>query len=131
MEQAWAIQQQAAKDSKPLSPKEEAAHLKAVRELIGDDEFLAELVVRLRSVNSEQAPYANDLVLVWCHEAADTITRLQGEVERLEADLNAALGHMMNAKIDLDTGAPKRTAAATLSSGIRRATAALKETDNG
>jgi len=51
------------------------------------------------------------------------------EVERLRADLSAALGYMLNAKIDLDTGAPKKTAAATLEGGIKRVRAALKETD--
>jgi hypothetical protein len=31
---------------------------------------MSDLIERLESVNGEQAPYANDLVLAWCHEAA-------------------------------------------------------------
>jgi hypothetical protein len=39
------------------------------------------LVEQLRSVNSEQAPYANDLVLGWCHHAADVIEHLMAITE--------------------------------------------------
>jgi hypothetical protein len=45
------------------------------------------------------------------------------------AELKAALGHMLNAAIDLDTGAPKRTALATLNGGIKRAQAAIAALD--
>lgn len=46
-----------------------------------------DLPQRLRSVSNTQAPYANDLVLGWCHQAAHEITRLQGEVGRLREAL--------------------------------------------
>jgi hypothetical protein len=49
------------------------------------------------------------------------------EIARLRAELSAAIGYMTNAKIDLDTGAPKRTALATIDGGIKRARAALGE----
>ena len=41
------------------------------------------------------------------------------------AELRATVGYMLNAKIDLETGAPKRTALATLEGGIKRARDAL------
>jgi len=43
----------------------------------------------------------------------------------LLAALSAAKGYLLNAKIDLETGAPKRTAIATISGGIRMIDAAL------
>jgi hypothetical protein len=49
------------------------------------------------------------------------------EVERLRAELSAAIGYMTNAQIDLKTGAPKRTALATIEGGIKRARAAMGE----
>jgi hypothetical protein len=48
------------------------------------------------------------------------------EIDRLRAELSAAIGYMTNAAIDLSTGAPKRTALATIEGGIKRAKAALE-----
>ena len=56
------------------------------------------------------------------------------EIERLETELRACTGYMTNAAIDLETGAPKRTALATINGGIKRARAALsagESVDNG
>ena len=57
----------------------------------------------------------------YCAEAA----ALAAEIERLRGELSAATGYMLNAKIDLETGAPKRTAIATIEGGLRRARAAV------
>lgn len=38
---------------------------------------MSDIIDRLRSVNNTQAPYANDKVLGWCHEAAAEIERLR------------------------------------------------------
>ncbi len=43
----------------------------------------------------------------------------------LEAGLSAAIGYMMNARIDLETGATKKTAITTIQGGIDRARALL------
>ena len=57
----------------------------------------------------------------YCAEAA----ALAAEVERLAGELRAATGYLLNAKIDLEAGAPKRTAITTIEGGLRRARAAL------
>ena len=57
----------------------------------------------------------------YCAEAA----ALAAEIERLRGELSAATGYMLNAKIDLETGASKRTAIATIEGGLRRARAAV------
>ena len=50
----------------------------------------------------------------------------EAEVERLRDSLDTALGHLLNAEIDLRTGAPKQTAINTIRGGIKRIRAALK-----
>ena len=57
----------------------------------------------------------------YCAEAA----ALAAEIERLRCELSAATGYMLNAKIDMETGASKRTAIATIEGGLRRARAAV------
>lgn len=47
--------------------------------------------------------------------------KLMARIGVLEAALASAIGHLMNAKIDLETGCPKRTAIATIEGGIRLA----------
>lgn len=54
-------------------------------------------------------------------EAAATRDR----VEALEKALSAAAGYLLNAKIDLETGAPKRTAIQTIEGGLKIVTAVL------
>jgi hypothetical protein len=49
----------------------------------------------------------------WALAAADTI-------EHLEKEFKAAKGYMLNAAIDLETGAPKLTALRTINGGIAR-----------
>lgn len=46
---------------------------------------------------------------------------------KLIAALHAARGYMLNAQIDLTTGAPKKTALATIDGGIKMIDAALKD----
>lgn len=41
------------------------------------------------------------------------------EIERLRKALNASSGYLQNAAIDLETGAPKRTAINTINGGLR------------
>ena len=53
----------------------------------------------------------------YCAEAVG----LAAEVERFRGELSAATGYMLNAKMDLETGAPKRTAITTIEGGLRRA----------
>jgi hypothetical protein len=55
------------------------------------------------------------------------LARLRAENERLRSGLNAAIGYLMNAQIDLRTGAPKPTAINTINGGIEVARAALTE----
>lgn len=55
-------------------------------------------------------------------------TTLRAENDRLRKELKAALGHMLNARIDLETGARKATAIDTLAGGIKRAREALEDT---
>lgn len=50
------------------------------------------------------------------------------EIERLHKALSASGGYLMNAKIDLETGAPKRTAIRTIDGGIRLVNEALNAT---
>ena len=63
----------------------------------------------------------------FCAEAA----KFAAETKRLRAELSAATGYMLNAKIDLETGAPKRTAITTIEGGLRRARAALPPATEG
>lgn len=51
---------------------------------------------------------------------------LAQEVIALRKELQAALGHMLNAVIDLETGTKKATTLATLNGGVRRLQALLK-----
>lgn len=56
------------------------------------------------------------------HGAPEPMAR----IAELEAGLRAAIGYMMNARIDLETGCTKATAIKTISGGIERAKALLK-----
>jgi hypothetical protein len=51
--------------------------------------------------------------------------RLEAENKELRAALSAAIGFMLNAAIDLETGAPKKTALGTINGGIAKAREAL------
>ena len=48
-------------------------------------------------------------------------------MDELVAALKAAKGYMLNAKIDLETGAPKRTALNTLNGGLDMVDAAIRK----
>jgi hypothetical protein len=63
-----------------------------------------------------------------CAEAADRIEALAAENAALREALGAASGYLLNAKIDLETGARKSTAITTIEGGLRRVRAALQET---
>jgi seryl-tRNA synthetase len=55
----------------------------------------------------------------------DEADALLDEIEALRKALSASVGYLMNAKIDLETGATKATAIRTIVGGIRVARAAL------
>lgn len=55
----------------------------------------------------------------------DRIAWLEAAVRELESGCKAACGYLLNAKIDLETGAPKRTAIATIEGGLKTVRAAL------
>lgn len=95
---------------------------------------MADIVERLRQIQYDHEPNDVDGYGDTASEGADAICALEEKVSHLASALSAAIGYMMNAKIDLDTGAPKRTAMMTLDGGIRRARAALApftETEEG
>jgi hypothetical protein len=64
-------------------------------------------------LHDEAAHYDDPRHVAWAHDAAATI-------EHMAKELKAARGYMMNAAIDLETGAPKATALRTLNGGIDR-----------
>lgn len=53
------------------------------------------------------------------------VRRAIAMIRVLAVELNATLGHMINAKIDLETNVRKATAIATLAGGIARARGTL------
>lgn len=57
------------------------------------------------------------------------LMKLREEIARLHTELNATIGYMLNAQIDLETGATKATAVTTIKGGIKRARAALPKTE--
>ena len=57
----------------------------------------------------------------------DTIDRLIRQRAALVTALEAACGYLLNAKIDLETGAPKKTALQTIEGGLKLVRAALAE----
>lgn len=59
----------------------------------------------------------------------ETLSDLLGEIDRLRAELSAARGYLMNAKIDLETGAPKKTVIATIEGGLKRIDTILGKTE--
>lgn len=61
--------------------------------------------------------------------AAARIMTLDADLRLLTDELSAMLGYMRNARIDLETGAPKATAIRTISGGIKRAEEALAKID--
>lgn len=59
-------------------------------------------------------------------DAVDRV-RMQAAAPDMLAALNAAAGFLLNAKIDLETGAPKKTAIATIEGGLRVVRAAIEK----
>lgn len=53
------------------------------------------------------------------------------EIARLRKTLESAAGYLMNAKIDLDTGAPKRTAVRTIEGGLKMVNEAIASAQPG
>lgn len=57
-------------------------------------------------------------------DGAASVTIMHPAADMLAA-LNAAAGYLLNAKIDLETGAPKKTAIATIEGGLKVVRAAI------
>lgn len=57
--------------------------------------------------------------------------RLIAAAPELLAALESASGYLLNAKIDLETGAPKRTAIKTIEGGLARVRAAIVKAEGG
>jgi hypothetical protein len=60
--------------------------------------------------------------------AVTSVEAMAAENAALREALSAANGYLLNAKIDLETGARKSTAITTIEGGLRRVRAALQET---
>lgn len=60
------------------------------------------------------------------NEMMDEASAKDAEIDRLRKALASAKGYLLNAKIDLQTGAPKRTAIMTIDGGLKMVDAALK-----
>jgi hypothetical protein len=63
------------------------------------------------------------------HEHSEANARLIAAAPALYEALEAASGYLLNAKIDLETGAPKATAIRTIEGGLKVVRAALKRTE--
>ena len=70
-------------------------------------------------LRDESKNYNDPRNIAWANDAADTI-------EHMAKEMKAAVGYMLNAAIDLESGAPKSTALRTINGGIAR----LRETTN-
>jgi hypothetical protein len=66
--------------------------------------------------------YIDPRNVAFANEAAETILMM-------EKELKAAHGYMLNAALDLETGASKYTALRTINGGIERIKSVLKELD--
>lgn len=79
-----------------------------------------------RWVIQGDAPLGKRAVAVTAGDAANEgNARLLASAPFLLAELRAAVAHLLNAKIDLETGCPKATAIRTIEGGLRRAEAAI------
>lgn len=61
--------------------------------------------------------------------AWNAIAEKNSEIARLRKTLDAACGYLLNAKIDLETGCPKRTAITTIEGGLKMIRDALNGRD--
>lgn len=75
--------------------------------------------------NSTVAMTDDEITAEWGLVRAERLSELERENAALRAELSAAVGYMMNARIDLETGCTKATTIKTVSGGIDRARAAL------
>lgn len=96
------------------------------------DEYLDELEKLAKDVRYSQP--LNEYVQAserFNRTARTAVPALIAEVRRLRGALSCSVGYMMNARIDLETGCPKKTAVQTIQGGIDKARAALKGQDDG
>lgn len=71
---------------------------------------------------NEYRPYTMPLV----DRLLATVARAEQDNKRLREALGKCTGYLLNAKIDIETGAPRRTALATIEGGLNMARSALK-----
>ncbi len=60
---------------------------------------------------------------------SQTIRELLEQRDELVAALKSSVGYLLNAKIDLETGAPKKTAIATIDGGLKLAREAIAKAE--
>lgn len=100
------------------------AHLEAQIELL--NERNNELYDNPAIVTEEHKQYTITLREKWKKELIDA-GNARAEIVSLKTALSAAKGYLMNASIDLQTGASKATAIKTIEGGIRLIDKALAE----
>lgn len=61
-------------------------------------------------------------------QASAELTQARAQVAQLRGALDSAKGYLLNAKIDLETGAPKRTAIQTIDGGLKHIQIAIDGT---
>ena len=88
-----------------------------------DSLTINDLLARLEKIDSD--PIGAGLARNW-HRNPDG-PEAAARIRELEAGLSASVGYLLNAKIDLETGATKATAIRTIEGGIARARALLGE----
>jgi IS5 family transposase len=59
------------------------------------------------------------------------MTKRDEAFEAMRKALQAASGYLLNAKIDLETGAPRKTATQTIDGGLKVVRAALRLAEEG
>lgn len=91
----------------------------------------SDIVKRLRIQADNIETMADAYLVQSLKEAAALIESQAARIEALEKALRSACGYMRNAQIDLDTGAPKKTALATITGGLKMVETALAATTPG
>ena len=81
---------------------------------------------QLAAPSEAQRQVSEDESAATCNDSLQ-VREAAARIRELEAGLSASVGYLLNAKIDLETGATKATAIRTIEGGIARARALLGE----
>ncbi len=92
---------------------------------------LHEAAGRFATINKLDAKRCSELTREAARRADAALAARMGTSEESVEELKAALGYMINAKIDLETGATKATAIRTLEGGIERIRKAIDPSIGG